>query len=355
MYKIAAALLSALTLWSAQLIELSQTQQDELGIQTQALTEIQTLSLGKYNAKVVQSQKDVLSLSLCVSGRVEAIYVQKFARVKQGQKLLSLQSSELLEMQQAYIDSQIQNAAAQVNYERDVKLEAKGVIAKKRVLETKRQLDSRKTFLALQKNKLLAQGFNTQALKKLENTQRVSHIHDIFAPKDGVIYGIDVSVGESVEANKMLMQIYADAKRFLEIRLPLDIASKVAVGDMCVFEAQKAEVVSISEVVDEASQSLLLRARLVDDRQSKINQIYEVTILKNLSHAFMISKSSVVFVDAQAFVFKKEAEGFRVFEIEILAEEAQHYTATSQQLSAGDHLAISATAALLGAMEQEDE
>lgn len=354
MYKIIGLTLLAMTLYSAQIIEISQEQQNDLGIKTQSASMMQNIALQPYNGRVMQSQKDTISLSSNLEAIVQDMYVNKFAHVKKGEKLLTLKSNALLNLQSDYLESNIQNKNAELNYKRDVKLEAMGVISQKRLMESKNIYDSSRLSLKLSENKLLTNGLSKSTLARLKSTKEPILTQDIYAPKSGVVYALDVNVGEYVSADKRLIEIYADATRYIEISVPVSVAQNVSLGDMCEFSTYKAKIVAKSSVIDEASQSLVLRAEILKSEGILINHIYEVKILKDVSDSVKISKQALVFVDGKSFVFKKVATGFEVVSVEIVSEGPVCYVVKSV-LKEGDLLATSSTAALLGAMEEGDE
>ena len=355
MYKITGALLIALSLYSSEIVEISAKQEKELGIQTQALENIEKISLGSFNAKVMQSQNETHYLSTKVAGVVQEIYTQKFAHVKKGQKLLKLQSSELLNLQKEYIDADIQNAAAKKSYERDLKLEQKGVIAKKRLLESQRLFDSAKVLAEINAQELLAQGISKEELQKIQKTKKPTLFVALYAPVSGQVFALDAAIGESVGAQKNLVGIYAESGKYLEIALPLRVAQKVSLGDLCLFGDEEARVVGVSDLVEEDSQAVLVHAELQNPNASKIHQIYEVKILKDVESAWKLKKTSVVFVNAKAYVFRRVAQGFELVDVEIISEEPSFYVVRSESFKKGESVASSATAALLGALGKEDE
>lgn len=354
MYKIIIVAFFAMTLYGAQTIEITQEQQKNLGIKTQAASKMQYIALTPYNGQVVQSQKDTISLSSNLDALVKEIHISKFAHVKKGQKLITLKSNALLNLQSEYLESNIQNTQAELNYKRDVKLEQKGVISQKRVLESKSIYDSSMLALKIKENQLLTNGMTSEMLERLKSTKEPILTQEIYAPKSGVVYALDVNVGEYVNANKRLIEIYADATRYIEISVPASVAHNVSLGDLCEFGKHKAKIVSKSSVIDEASQSLTLRAEILNPQGVLINHIYEVKILKDVSGTVKIIKSALVFVDGKAFVFKKVATGFEVVNVAIISEGPVCYVVKST-LNAGEMLAASSTSALLGAMEEADE
>ena len=346
--------LITLTLSASQTIEISAKQQSDLGVKTQKVSEIKSISSSSYNGMVLLNKKDIISVSSNIESIVKEIYVTNFAEVKKGEKLLTLKSNALLSIQRDYIESVMQSKSTSENYKRDVKLEAEGIISKKRLLESKKLQNSANVSVKLNANQLLTNGFSNAMLNKLRATSRPIVEQDVYAPKDGVIYTIDVNVGEYVQADKMMLGIYGNGKRYIEISIPVKIIESVSIGDNCEFSKYSAKVVAIGNVVDVESQSVQVRAEIKDAKGIMINRVYGVKIHKEVSGSVKIKKSALVFVDGESFVFKKVSNGFEVVKVEIISEGPVCYVVKAE-INADDFLAVSSTAALLGAMEEEDE
>ncbi len=355
MYKIVSTLLLGVSLLSAEILKITPKEEKKLGIQTQSLEKVKQITLGSFNAQVLQSQKETLYVSAKLQGVVKEIYTHKYADVKQGEKLLRLQSAQLLNLQKEYIAANIEHAAAKQRYERDLKLEQKGVIAKKRVLESKRLFDTAKSAEEISTEELVAYGVSKADLEKVVKTKKPTLFQDIYAPKSGQVFSIDVSVGESVGAEKNLLGIYAKGGKYMQIALPLSVVKSLSVADLCLFGDEEARVVAISEFVEERSQSVMVHAALKNPNASRIGQIHQVKIVKEVERGWSVLKSAVVFMKNQAYVFKKVSDGYEAIAVEIVNEMPKYYVVDSAALQSGEKIATTATVALLSAMEEGDE
>ncbi len=214
MIKIMSLALVAFSLYGAQIIDITQKQQADLGVKTQKIIKVDTVSLPPYNGIVLLDKKEIISVSSNIESIVKEIYVSDFERVKKGQKLLTLKSNALLSIQRDYIESNIERDSASQNYQRDVKLEADGIISKKRLLSSQKLMSSADVSVKLNANQLLTNGFTQAMLQNLKITNIPIVQKDIYASKSGVIYKIDVNVGEYVQSDKMMIGIYGDGKRY---------------------------------------------------------------------------------------------------------------------------------------------
>lgn len=354
MNKIISLLIITMSLQAAQIIKISSEQQADLGVKTQKASKIEHIALTPYNGTVVLDKKDIITVSSNIESIVQDIYVRDFEYVKKGQKLLSLRSNALLNMQKDYIETLLEHKSATQNYERDLKLESEGVISNKRLLETTKLKNSLDVKVQLSASQLLTNGFTKKMIQKLQRTLEPILEQNIYAAKSGVVYKVNANVGEFVEAQQMLVGIYADAKRYIDVSVPVKEIENISLGDKAFFSKYSATIIAIGNIVNISSQSVQVRAEIENSEDIMINRVYGVKIQKSVKDAVKVKKSALVFQDNNAYVFKKVTDGFEVLSVEVISEGPVCYVIKAE-LNAGDVLAVSATAALLSAMESEDE
>lgn len=354
MIKIISLTLISLSLYAAQIIEITSEQQSDLGVKTQKVTKVDSISFTPYNGKVVMDKKDIISVSSNIESIVKEIYVSDFEKVKKGQKLLTLKSNALLTLQRDYIESIIESQSASQNYSRDVKLESDGIISTKKLLASKKLQSSLAVRVKLNANQLVTNGFTQKMLVQLRSTHQAILEQDIYALKAGVVYKIDVNIGEYVQADRMMMGIYANGKRFIELSVPVKIVEDISIGDKCTFSKYSAKIIAIGNVVNESSQSVQVRAVIDNPKGIMINRVYGVKIYKSVDGAVKVKKGALVFQENNSYVFKKVDAGFEVVSVNIISEGPVCYIVKAE-LNVGDKLAVSSTAALLSAMDSDDE
>ena len=354
MKKIFTLLIYSLSLFATQTIEISKKQQDDLGVKTQEVTIIDSISIGPYNGVVTLDKRDIISIGSTVDAVVKNIYVRKLGHVKKGEKLLSLSSKELLNFQEKYIKALIESENINKNYERNKKLQEEGIISYKKLLESLQAKQSIDLRVKLGANELLESGFNKNLLLRLQKSYQPIMQINILAPRDGIINKIGVTVGEKVESNRSMMSIYADGKRFIELSVPVKAIKNISIGNKSLFDIYNAQITAIGNVVNTESQSVQVRAVINNAKNIMINRVYSVLITKKIDGAVKIKKSALVFQEDDSYVFKRVATGFEVVNVSIIKEGAVCYIVDAN-LKEGDALAVSSTSALLSAMEFNDE
>ncbi len=351
MKKLISIITLSVAVYAAQIIEISQKQQNDLGVKTAQVISASKTSFGPYNGVVVLDKKDIISISSNIDSMIENIHVSKLQHLKKGQKLLTLKSQALLGLQREYIQALIESENVDKNYERNLKLQSEGIISSKRLLESQNQKQSSDFKVELTGHQLLTSGFDKSMLKKLKTNHQPILEKTLYAPRDAVVYMIDVNIGEYIQADHGMMTIYANGKRFIEVSVPVDVVENISVGDLCTFGKYSAKVSMIGNIVNTASQSVQVRAQIDNAKDIYINRVYGVKILKDVKNAYIVKKSALVFEGKKSYLFKKISKGFEVTEAEIISEESENYVIKAN-LRVTDALAISSTSALLSAMEE---
>ncbi len=335
-------------------IEMSQKQQDDLGIKTTKVKKATSIEFGAYNAKVTLDAKDIISIGLAVDSVVTDIFVTKLLHVKRGDKLFSIRSSELLNLQKDYINALLESENSLKNYQRDEKLYLEGIISQRNLLASQKEKLNSELKVKLSEGELLMSGFDDSLLRNVRDTHKLVESINILAPRDGLVDAIAINVGEKVDSSKTMLKIYADAKRYLELNIPINIAKNIALGDRCYFEHASAKIVAISNIVNEETQSIGVRAIIEDAKDVMINRVYFAKIKKSVDNAFEVDKNTLIYDQNQAIVFKKVPKGYEPLSVLILKETTQSYIIQAP-LDENDSLASSSTSALIGTLEHADE
>ena len=354
MQKLVVLYMMALSLFAGETIVISQAQQDDLGVRIQAVTDIKSINFGPFSGVVVLDKKDILSISTNMESIVKSIHVRELQHVTKGQKLLTIQSNALHGLQLDFIEAVLEQESSNQNYQRNIKLQADGIISNKRLLESKKIKKSNDLRVNLTQNKLLMSGFTSRMIQKLKkDTNPISQI-TIYAKKSGVIHSINVNIGENVLSQRKMIELYADGKRFIEMSVPVKSIEHISLGEEVTFDSFKATVTAIGNVVNKGSQSVLVRATIKSEKDIMINRVYQANISKQVEGVFKIKKTTLVFADDKFLVFKKTTSGFETLEVQIIREGPTCYIVKAD-LNDSDLLAASSTSALLSARDNESE
>ena len=339
----------------AKLIPVNAQQAQDLGITTQIPTPVSTMSLPSFNGRVIALDKDHISITARQDGVIVAVHVMPYESVKKGTTLVTVHSQDLLELEEHYIGACIAHENLSSTYQREEKLLQAGVIAQKRLQQTRHDMDQstlkRDAFYA----SLEALGVREDALKKLQKTRTPQGLLTINAPLEGEILRANAHVGQYVASHHVLFELYAQGTRYIEFDVPLELLEFIHVGDMCSFKNTHGTITTMGQTVNPQSQSITVRARIHNPELVRIHSLHEVTLhAKAPQGVFRIPTSALVFSHAKAYVFRQVPSGFEALPVTLASEEAAHYTIKAN-LAPQDTLTVTATVALLSALEDDGD
>lgn len=135
-----------------------------------------------------------------VPGRVTSVLKTVGDRVRAGETLAILQSSELGDAQAAYLEALSRLALAREGVERQRKLFAEDLTARKDVAAAESDLRLARIDQERSRHRLRTLGLSTERLALLERHQRIDSSLPLVAPLRGVITERHLTLGETVEA-----------------------------------------------------------------------------------------------------------------------------------------------------------
>lgn len=249
--------------------------------QLQALG-IETLTMGASRASLplprlparVQIPNDQLRIVVAPTGGViTQLQGVPGDRVRRGQVMAMLASTQALELQRDVRLSVSQSALLEQNLRRDEQLYAEGLIPESRLQATRAasaqaraQAQERRSGLAL-------------AGMTMEGSSVV-----LRAPLDGVVLEQGAQVGQHVEATTAIYKVARLAPLWLEIQVPVALSTSLRPGlsvQLAGFSAQtlKAHLLSIGRQVDAGSQTVIVRAVVTQGADQLMSgQIVEVNL-----------------------------------------------------------------------------
>jgi membrane fusion protein (multidrug efflux system) len=276
-----------------------------------------------------------------IDGRIEAIHFQEGQLVRKGDKLVSLDSSE--------VDAQLASAVAAANLNRS-RLKRAEELHEKKFISAQAMDDARETV-----NQSNARESEIQA--KLTKTV-------VRAPFEGVTGLRQVSPGAYAKAGQDVARLEGIGTLKIDFRVPELYLSKIRVGqalavtvDAYPAETFSGAIYAIEPAIDEATRTVLIRARLPNPGvRLKPGMFARVNLtLEQRNNALLVPEQALVprgterfvfrVIDGKAVLTKVEMGQRRPGEVEILSglEEGQSIVADGQ-LKLQDGTAITALA-----------
>ncbi len=355
-----AALLSSPTLQAAD-ITMSASQARALGIETAAVQAASNVAGHAYPADVRVPPANETVLAAPVDGLIQQVRVAEGETVTQNQPIASLLSPGLVGLQRDYLEALATHRVAAQALERDRALAAEGIIAKRRLDESRGAYNQSDARLSALRQSLSLAGMSADGIDRLDQTRRIDAVLDLVAPRDGTVMERMVTAGERVDAASALVRISALDTLWLEVRLPVERLADVQAGDRVtvVDEAMQAEVILIGSRIDPDDQTVMVRARVdAVDGRLRPGQFLRVRLEgADQADLLRVPGNAVIRQGEAFFIFVATEGGFDALPVERLGEAdglltiRVSDTGDQSQLSAGDHVAVDGVAAIKGAWQ----
>lgn len=169
--------------------------------------------------EVIPNANLTTKITTRVPAQVVRRFVQEGQHIKSGQPLVELSSVDMAKTQGDLL------LAAQ-EWQR-VKNLGKDAISAKRFSEA--QVSYQNAY-----STAMAYGMTDTEINELLRTQKTTQAKgtfQLFAPRDGTIFNVNVTEGELVEAGRILLQIVEEKTVWVDAKLPPDLVRPVNVGD----------------------------------------------------------------------------------------------------------------------------
>jgi len=342
-------LLNSHLLWAGEQISLSEEQVHNLGIHVGQATVIHSLPLLDAPAKVTIPPTHEYIVSSTQAGLVRKINVGIGDEVKKGQILATINSPEVLALQQHHLQSINDLKLAKSDFIRDKKLYEAGVIADKRWLQTQASYQVFIAHLRETRQLLTIAGFSKRSIDRLEKNKKLSSQLVISTPISGVVLDRYVKAGQRVNALDPLFQVANLQQLWLDINVPQQHIQQVQIGDRVDIQGMPvtAKVFLLGKNVNKANQTVLVRAEInkgltiiragqtVNTQISKISQ----------DVMFKVPNSALATVSDATYIFVRNSSGFNVQAVDVLGRKNKE-TIIRANIAVTDQIALSGAVAL---------
>ena len=336
-------------------ITFTDAQREALAIETAAVEPAEEAGGHAYPAEVRVPPASQTVLAAPVDGLIERVYVAEGQTVTAGSPLVSLRSSGLVDLQRDYLKALSDHRLAAQALERDRALAAEGIIAERRLNETRRAYEQSQAQLSALRQSLVLAGMGESGIDSLASSQQIDAALDLVAPQDGTVMALMAAAGERVQAASGLARISALDRLWLEVRLPVERLADVTVGSAVrVLDADRsAEVILIGSQVAADDQTVMVRAQ-VDGVAGELRpgQFLRVRLAEgDTASLFRVPSAAVVRQGDGFFVFRAVDGGFDPVPVERLGQSGDVLTVRSAALSADDRVAVAGVVAIKGAWQ----
>lgn len=303
---------------------LVEKERDDLIIITKAQFEDSELEIGKleeYNfQEVVRSSGRIdvppqnrASINAFMGGYIRNIELLEGDMVSKGQFLVSLESTEYVQLQQDYMDIAGQLDYLQAEFERqEIMLEE--------------NITSRKSFLKAQSDYKRAQSAKSSLERKLQmlnidpsrvETGAIGSTVNIYSPISGYASNISVSLGSFVSPTDRIMEVIDAEHIHLELVVFEKNVRKIEEGQKIIFntpeasdEDFEAKVILVGKTIDEQKRNVRVHGHLHDSITSEftVGMFVEARIMTSEDKKPGLPEEAVIEQDGEYFVLVLEKE-----------------------------------------------
>ncbi len=283
------------------------------------------------------------------SARIESLAVAEGDEVAKGQALAVMLSPDLLTLQKDYLQAVAEQALARQQFKRDEQLVSEGIVAARRLEESRTRLSNQSILVEQQASSLRIAGFTDEEIRSLRRTGKLRQRVTLRSPLDGVVLKRMAEVGQQVSSGDMLFRIADLSTLWLQVRVPVGMQVEKGQKAEVVGRDVTAEVTLIGQSVDPESQTFFVRAKVLDGVQKlRAGEALSVRLSASKpegADTLSLPRSAVVSSGGMNYVFVKTPTGFEARAVRV-AGYAGSQVLIARGLSKQDKVAVAGVAAL---------
>lgn len=293
------------------------------------------------------------------AGLVEALYVAPDERVRAGQTVARLRSTELVEAQRLFLQAATAHELAQEKLRRDEQLFRERVIAERRLIIARSEAQAAAAGLDEREQMLGLLGLNEAEVTLLRRGRRIQQAINVATPQGGVVLGRAATPGERVAQAAPLITVGELGTLWINIQVPLSRAAALQANARVLVPAQGAEgfVLRVGRTADNATQSVTAVAEVSGPGAAALRPGQAVSVALSLRASgqaqWRVPAGAVVRHRERSWVFVRERDGFSARPVTVLMETAQ-FTSLRGELQAGEQVAMRGMLALLAELSEAD-
>jgi cobalt-zinc-cadmium efflux system membrane fusion protein len=332
----------------AQLLNVSQEEQDLLEIRVQSVSPVAAGGTGELDLRVGFSPDGEWAIKTPYSGILHRAFVQVGDRVAAGDPLVTVRSAEVVGLQRDYLKARAELDLQETARLRDKKLSEAGSVSSRRWQETKHAYEmARAEYSGLHAQLLLA-GFSEADIEKLSGDMEISPDITLRAPVDALVLQRPAMLGEHLDGSELLARLGEPDKLVLEGMLSKSAAAHLSEGAKISMQddGTQAVLVFVSSVIDPDTQTVQVRAEPLDPVGLLPGQLTR-WVVQSSGSLLTVPSSAIVKLDGDDVAYIQVEGGFETRQVNVRSTGSGQWIVLSG-LEAGDRVAVSGTAVLKG-------
>lgn len=330
-------------------IQLTQQQIENLGIKLGHPVPASHIPVFTAPAKVVVPPAHEFIVSTSLSGLITKMNAAIGDKVSKGEVIGLINSPELLTLQGDYLKAAGALKLASATYDRDKKLRKEGVVSGRSEQEAYSIFNAAQIEASEAKQLLRIAGMTAEDVQLLDRNGRLSSQLSIRSPIDGRVLERMTVSGTRVDTLTPLYRIANLNVLWLEINIPQEHLTDIAVGDRVVADniPAEAEIKVLGESVHTENQTVLARAVVTSGLNSlKVGQKLTVQHFQATpAQTYQLPDSAITSHQGKTYVFVRDSSGFSVKAVTVLGKQAGGSVVTGD-LSGNEELAVNNTVVL---------
>ncbi|WP_301589858.1 efflux RND transporter periplasmic adaptor subunit [Sabulicella glaciei] len=293
------------------------------------------------------------------AGLIETLLVAPDERVRAGQPVARLRSTELVEAQRLFLEAATRAELASEKQRRDEQLFRERVIAERRLIITRAEARAAAAALDERTQMLSLLGMAETEVAELRQGRRIRQALTVTSPMDGVVIGRAATAGERVAQAAPLLSIAQLEPLWINIQVPIARISALSVESPISVPAHGASgvVLRLGRTADAATQSVQATA-LVNHGAEALRPGQAVTVALETRRAgesqWRVPAGAVVRHRERSWVFVRTESGFAARPVQVVGETAQ-VTSLRGPLQPSDQVATRGMLALLAELAEADQ
>ncbi len=279
-------------------ITLSTEQTKAFGIE---MGSFETRTLHEYvsaNGTLEAAPQNSASVSFPIAGYIKSIGVEIGQSIKAGQALGSVESMELVQLQQDYQQTLSKLRLQEQELQRQKTLDLEEVGAKRKLQQAEAEYNGIKSMASALETKLKMIGI-------LPNSQTVKSIVSVVSPITGFVKSIRVNIGKSVSSTDVLFEIAGTQHAHFGLKVFEKDAQKIKVGQLFSVEGQSitCKVASINRFFDATSRTIEVIGEAPNTQSLILGQYIKAKIDVGNRLAQTLPESAIVRKGETAYIF----------------------------------------------------
>lgn len=278
-----------------------------------------------------------------LGGIVDEILVKVGNRVKMGDPLLAIKSSEVSDTYASYLSALAQHKQAERIYNLNRELHKVGAVTKNDLIASKANYEQAKAILDGLKKKLEIYGIN------LTNRNNFQDRLILKAPLEGDVADIQTHIGDRVDLSNPLIIVTDTSKVFVIANIYDTDIQKIRKGDEVVFFTDvfpdiefKGSVTYVSDIEDPESKTVKTYIKISNGKNLfKLNMFLKIKITEGLVTHPVVPKSALLYKDGEFYAYVKNQQSFELKKV-LPALEVSEKLMAVEGLSDSDEVIVSA-------------